>query len=155
MPANMFSLEKLAAQVIECRSSDRVMKLVICKGLADTELIGSSFHTHMHRVICHRFGLARLHTSVARKGIIQNIYLNEIKAFKPKPLTEKDAAANTISWVAPRAPSVPKVEGDVSQVDEYAQAKVEVERHLMADGSSADVAADWFPIEDTVEDEHH
>lgn len=107
------------------------------------------------RILARRVSSRGLQTSACRMNLVQNLYLNEIKNFKPKPLTEKDAEGSVISWSAPSAAKPPSVEGDVSEVDAYAAEPVEVDAKPAASSApEAPVGDDWFPIEDPAEEAH-
>jgi F-type H+-transporting ATPase subunit h len=91
--------------------------------------------------------------------LVQELYLKEIKAYKPKPLTAKDAEGSVKPWAVPPAPKTPEVEGDVAEVSDYAAAPVEVNVEVATENGDAAAPAavsdDWFPVEDIKEEAHH
>lgn len=99
-----------------------------------------------------------IHVSASRQDLIQDFYSNEIKAFKPRPLTEKDAEGSVLKWTAPSAPKAPAEEVQVSDLDSYAKAPVEVAGSGAATTEASDAGAtsgDWFPIESCDELDAH
>lgn len=103
-------------------------------------------------------------TSAPRLDLLQDIYVKEIKGFKPAPVSAKDAAAETIPWSVPKAPAVPSGEIALDQIDEYAKAPVEVEHEapVATEGQAQTVdtspGGDWFvvePVEWEDHDDHH
>lgn len=98
-----------------------------------------------------------IHVSASRQDIIQDFYSSEIKAFKPRTLTEKDAEGSVLKWTAPSAPKAPAEEVQVSDLDSYAQAPVEVAGGASpAEASDAGATSgDWFPIESCDELDAH
>lgn len=57
------------------------------------------------------------------------------------------------AWSVPKGPTPPTVEGDVSEVSEYAIAPVEVQG-AVPETAESDAHDDWLVIEDFKE-EHH
>lgn len=96
----------------------------------------------------------RLHTSAVRSNQIQDIYIKEISAFKPKSASAQDAQDFVVPWNVPKAPSPPKDEISTSEVSEYANAPVEVEAEPASTATDIAVGGDWFPIVEEAE-EHH
>ncbi|ODV75121.1 F1F0 ATP synthase subunit h [Cyberlindnera jadinii NRRL Y-1542] len=88
----------------------------------------------------------------ARKNIIQDLYINELKAFKPTPLSAKDAEGATRPWTKPVAPQQPAAEIDAAELADYEAAEVEVASHTT--GSAAEASEEWFVLEEP-EDNHH
>jgi len=89
-----------------------------------------------------------MHASAVRADLIQDIYSQEISAFKPKILTEKDAEGSVLKWATPVAPKVPAEELNVSEIDSYTSEPVEVDTVSASESGEAEpVGDDWFPIE--------
>ncbi|PRT54936.1 hypothetical protein B9G98_02556 [Wickerhamiella sorbophila] len=103
------------------------------------------------RVLCRRMAVARFSTSVPRKDLLQDLYLSEIKAFKPKPVSESDAAGTVKKFAVPAQPKSPSIEGDAAEVDAYANSTVEVETETASGEPVAQTSEDWFPIEEVAE----
>ncbi|GAA6021956.1 hypothetical protein JCM10207_002618 [Rhodosporidiobolus poonsookiae] len=57
---------------------------------------------------------------VVRKDFIQELYVKEIKAFKPKPASSSQGAAKAYSTpAAPKAPEVPDAAGLAKELESY------------------------------------
>lgn len=81
--------------------------------------------------------------------------MSEIKAFKPKPVSESDAAGTVKKFAVPPQPKAPSIEGDAAEVDAYANSAVEVETQATSSGEPvAETSEDWFPIEEVAEEAH-
>ncbi|KAA8912605.1 hypothetical protein TRICI_003443 [Trichomonascus ciferrii] len=94
--------------------------------------------------------------------LIQDLYLKEVKGFKPTPKSAADAEANTKSWVPPKAPAAPSIEGsEADALSQYESQQVEVEADApKTEGAEAPSASmdEWFVVEDTFaenNDAHH
>lgn len=62
-----------------------------------------------------------------RPNLVQDLYIKELKAFKPKPLTEADAQEATMPWKLPQAAKAPALEAEgVDALAEYESSNVEV-----------------------------
>lgn len=93
--------------------------------------------------------------------MVQDLYLKEVKNFKPTPKTAADAQANTKAWNPPKAPAPPTVEGaEADSLAQYEKQEVEVEAEAQKEGEEAPTSSmeEWFVVEDTfAEDQnsHH
>ncbi len=88
--------------------------------------------------------------NVLSAGLIQELYLKELKAYKPPPLKAFDSDGHVQKFVPPKPPHPPN-EGDIaSELKEYENQQVEVEGQATA-GESSEAEADWF--EDDLEEE--
>ncbi|KAF5092521.1 hypothetical protein D0Z00_004545 [Geotrichum galactomycetum] len=95
-------------------------------------------------------------TAVRRADLIQDLYVKEVKAFKPAAISAADAASSVKSWAAPAAPAAPAVEGDVAaELAEYEAQAVEVESAKPVDASANAEVEDWFVIEEANDLHHH
>jgi F-type H+-transporting ATPase subunit h len=103
------------------------------------------------QLLTQRVAVRAFSAGVVRRNLIQDLYIKELKAFKPTPLSAKDAESATRPWKQPVAPAVPTGEVDATQLNEYEAAEVEV-----ASGSAAaeEVSEEWFVLEEP-EDNHH
>jgi F-type H+-transporting ATPase subunit h len=82
------------------------------------------------------------------------LYVKELKAFKPTPISTKDAESATRPWNTPVAPKAPALEVDAAtQLSDYEAAEVEVQSNVAAEGA-APASDDWFVLEEP-EDNHH
>ncbi|KAK9453109.1 ATP synthase complex subunit H-domain-containing protein [Dipodascopsis uninucleata] len=93
-------------------------------------------------------------TSVARRDLVQDMYLKELKSYKAPTITASDAVGQVKPWVPPTAPAVPTVEASSdADISEYATQTVEVEGIAeVAEESTSDID-DWFVVE-PLEDHH-
>ncbi|ODV85455.1 hypothetical protein CANARDRAFT_22988 [[Candida] arabinofermentans NRRL YB-2248] len=95
--------------------------------------------------------------SVPRANLISDLYVKELKAFKPTPISAASAESATKPWKAPVAAKIPALEAEgADALAEYDSAPVEV-LDASADGS---VVAeykpdDWFVFEEEEEVAHH
>lgn len=105
----------------------------------------------MFRLSARRFTTAR----IARNSI-QDLYVKELKAFKPISLTSKDAEGAVKPWTAPIAPAVPGLEADAAtQLGEYAAEPVEVASAADAAAGANEASSEWFVFEEAEEEAHH
>lgn len=96
-------------------------------------------------------------TSARRANLIADLYVKELKAFKPTPLTAADAEAATKPWTLPAVAKIPALEAEgADALAEYDSAAVEVS--ASADGSVATEEYkpdDWFVFPVDEEPGHH
>ncbi|ONH67362.1 ATP synthase subunit H, mitochondrial [Cyberlindnera fabianii] len=86
--------------------------------------------------------------------IIQDLYIKELKAFKPTPISAKDAEGATRPWKKPVAPAAPGLEVDAaSELASYESADVEVAAPSK-NTAGEQVSEEWFVLEEP-EDDHH
>ncbi|KAL8795496.1 MAG: hypothetical protein Q9195_002085 [Heterodermia aff. obscurata] len=84
-----------------------------------------------------------------RADLVQDMYLKELKAYKPTPLKASDSEGLVQKFSAPKPPKSPD-EGDIAQdLKAYEEQQVEVEGQVTS-GESGPVEEDWFepPEED-------
>jgi F-type H+-transporting ATPase subunit h len=99
-------------------------------------------------------------TSAVRGNIVADLYVKELKAFKPIPLTAADAQAATKAWKLPTAAKVPALEAEgADALNAYDAAPVEVASSA-TDGANGVVAEeykpdDWFVFPVDEEPGHH
>ena len=86
-------------------------------------------------------------TSLHVADIVQDIYLKELKSYKPTPISPSDAQGQVQKFSPPKAPHSPD-EGNIAEdLKSYEQQQVEVEGQ--ATGGEAGVAEqDWFEEEE-------
>lgn len=85
-------------------------------------------------------------------GLIQDLYLKELKAYKPSTLKTPDSDGHVQKFAPPKPPQPPN-EGDIAnELKEYETQQVEVEGQAAA-GEPSDVGVDWF--EDDLEEKAH
>ncbi|KAG7874440.1 hypothetical protein KL938_005055 [Ogataea parapolymorpha] len=97
-----------------------------------------------------------LSVSAVRNNLVTDLYVKELKAFKPTPASAADAEAATKPWKLPQAAKIPSLEGEgADALAEYDSAKVEV---VEASGETAAEEYnpdDWFVFEEEEELGHH
>ena len=73
---------------------------------------------------------------------VQDLYLNQLKSYKPTPVKASDSEGHVQKFAAPKAPKSPE-EGNLSnEMKAYQDQQVEVEGQ--AAGGEAAPAEDWF-----------
>ncbi|CUM45720.1 uncharacterized protein AC631_01598 [Debaryomyces fabryi] len=92
--------------------------------------------------------------SPQRSNLVSDLYIQQIKAFKPTPFSSKDVESSVKTFQLPTKPSVPESEISADALSQYESSDVET---ATAEPSSVatDAAAeeDWFVFEE--EEEHH
>ena len=82
--------------------------------------------------------------------LIQDMYLRELRAYKPPQVKASDADGHVQKFSAPKPPSSPE-EGDMaSDLSAYENQQVEVEGQAPA-GDTTAVEEDWFEEEEEEE----
>jgi len=82
--------------------------------------------------------------SVSRADLIQDMYLKELRAYKPPPLKASDSEGHVQKFTPPAAPKSPEETNLASEMKEYEDSVVEVE--------GAAPAGETQPEEDFFED---
>ncbi|KAK4241586.1 hypothetical protein C8A03DRAFT_41068 [Achaetomium macrosporum] len=92
-----------------------------------------------------------------RADFVQELYLKELKAYKPTPVKESDAAGQVATFSLPKAPKSPEEADLASSLKEYESMAVEVEgQEATAAGQPAAPAVDdWLVLEEEEEAAHH
>lgn len=84
--------------------------------------------------------------------LVQDLYLKELKAYKPSPVKPSDAEGQVQKFSAPKPPQSPD-EGDIAQeLKSYEEQQVEVEGQA-AEGEAGVADEDWFEEEEEEEGE--
>jgi F-type H+-transporting ATPase subunit h len=78
---------------------------------------------------------------------VQDLYLRELKAYKPIPLKANDADEHVHKFSAPQAPKSPEEANLASELSAYEAQQVEVEGQAAA-GEAAPVEESWFEEEE-------
>ncbi|KAF2006952.1 hypothetical protein P154DRAFT_420938 [Amniculicola lignicola CBS 123094] len=93
-------------------------------------------------------------TAVRQVDLVQDLYLRELKAFKPTPIKPTDSEGHVQTFAIPKAPTSPE-EGDIaSELKAYETQQVEIEGSSTEPGA-APVEEDWFEEEPEEEPAHH
>ena len=80
---------------------------------------------------------------------VQELYLKELKAYKPTPVKDSDAQGQVHTFTAPKAPKSPEEADLASSLKEYEDAIVEVEGNEGATATSTPaVVEDWLVDEE-------
>lgn len=90
--------------------------------------------------------------------MIQEMYLQELRRYKPPPVKPSDAEGHVQKFTAPKTPPSPEERNIASDLKAYEEQQVEVEGQAsQAEGSGASTAAaaehDWFEDEDEENEE--
>ncbi|KAI5811626.1 mitochondrial F1F0 ATP synthase subunit Atp14 [Peziza echinospora] len=95
-------------------------------------------------------------TAARKADLVQEIYLRELRAYKPTPVKAGDADAHVKAWRQPSAPTPPATAALAAELPEYVAQVVEVETGEPADATAGEAAAesDWFE-EDPEEEVKH
>lgn len=96
-------------------------------------------------------------TSARRANLIADLYVRELKAFKPTPITAADAEEATKPWKLPAAAKVPALEAEgADALAEYDSASVDVVAASATEGAAEEYKPDdWFVFPADVEPGHH
>ena len=74
---------------------------------------------------------------------MQDLYLRELRDYKPKPPKPGDAEANVQAFSAPKPPPSPEEAGIADELKAYESQQVEVEGQAAA-GEAAPKEESWF-----------
>lgn len=88
--------------------------------------------------------------TVSPADLVQELYLKELKAYKPAPIKASDADAHVQKFSAPKPPTSPEESNIANDLKAYETQEVEVEGQAAA-GEASPVEQDWF--EDYEEEE--
>lgn len=90
-------------------------------------------------------------TAARRLNIVSDLYVSELKAFKPAAVAADAAATSTKPWKLPQPAKIPAVEAE-NALDEYSASAVEV---AAADGKVQEYTPDaWFVFPEEIEPGH-
>ncbi|KAJ5601541.1 hypothetical protein N7510_011075 [Penicillium lagena] len=84
-----------------------------------------------------------LTSAVRRADPVQELYLRELKAYKPTPIKAGDADAHVHKFTVPQAPQSPEEANLASELSAYESQQVEVEGQAAA-GEATPVEESWF-----------
>lgn len=85
---------------------------------------------------------------------VQDLYLRELRAYKPTPVKPSDADAYVQKFSAPSAPPSPEESNIASELKAYETQEVEVEGQS-ASGEPTPVEEDWLEFDDAEEAPAH
>lgn len=89
----------------------------------------------------------------ARANLVTDLYVSNIKQFKPTPLLQQEIDASVKHFQAPSAPQVPQNDVSALQLSEYEAEPVETQE-VDSTGSVAPKEEDWFVFEEEAEEAH-
>jgi F-type H+-transporting ATPase subunit h len=92
-------------------------------------------------------------TRILPADLVQDMYLKELKAYKPTPSKPSDAEGQVQHFKMPAAPASPEEADIQNDLKAYEEQVPEVEGQVSG-GSSAPVEQDWFEEEEEEEEEH-
>ncbi|GMG40793.1 unnamed protein product [Ambrosiozyma monospora] len=90
-----------------------------------------------------------------RSNLVSDLYISELKSFRPTPISTADAESATKPWKLPAASKIPSLDAEgADSLTEYDTAAVEV---VGSEGAKVEeyVADDWFVFEEEVEPSPH
>jgi F-type H+-transporting ATPase subunit h len=91
-----------------------------------------------------------------RADFVQELYLKELKAYKPAPVKDSDSTGQVQTFSAPKAPKSPEEADLATSLKEYENMAVEVEGNEGATSSSTPaVIEDWLVEEEEEEETAH
>ncbi|OJJ39196.1 hypothetical protein ASPWEDRAFT_36929 [Aspergillus wentii DTO 134E9] len=88
-----------------------------------------------------------LTSAVRQADPVQDLYLRELRAYKPTPVKPGDAEAHVQKFTAPKAPASPEEANLANELKSYETQEVEVEGQA-ASGEAAPVEESWFVEEE-------
>ena len=94
-----------------------------------------------------QLSVAQSLTDVSLADPVQDLYLRELRAYKPTPIKPGDADAHVQKFSAPQAPPSPEEASLASELSAYESQEVEVEGQAAA-GEAAPVEESWFEEEE-------
>ncbi|OJJ76186.1 hypothetical protein ASPBRDRAFT_72201 [Aspergillus brasiliensis CBS 101740] len=87
-----------------------------------------------------------LTSAVRQADPVQELYLRELRAYKPTPVKPGDADAHVQKFAVPAAPQSPEEANLANELKSYESQEVEVEGQAAA-GEAAPVEESWFEEE--------
>ncbi|KAI2472093.1 ATP synthase complex subunit H-domain-containing protein [Annulohypoxylon bovei var. microspora] len=90
-----------------------------------------------------------------RADFVQELYLKELKAYKPTPIKDSDSVGQVQTFSAPKTPKSPEEADLASSLKEYESMAVEVEGNEGITSSTPAVIEDWLVEEEDEEPAAH
>ncbi|RAH87223.1 hypothetical protein BO86DRAFT_385209 [Aspergillus japonicus CBS 114.51] len=88
-----------------------------------------------------------LTSAIRQADPVQDLYLRELRAYKPTPVKAGDADAHVLKFSPPAAPQSPEEANLASELKSYESQEVEVEGQAAA-GEAAPAEESWFEEEE-------
>ncbi|KAI0387407.1 ATP synthase H chain [Hypomontagnella monticulosa] len=120
---------------------------------ASTARSAASAITRVARVNAVRGFIAP--TVSRRADFVQELYLKELKAYKPAPVKDSDSVGQVQTFNAPKTPKSPEEADLASSLKEYETMAVEVEGNEGAAAGAPAVVEDWLVEEEEEEEGAH
>jgi len=86
---------------------------------------------------------------------VQELYLKELKAYRPTPVSATDSVGQVATFALPKAPQCPEEADLSSSLQEYESMAVEVEGSEGAYASKPAPALEGWLVEEEEESAHH
>ncbi|KAI9831595.1 MAG: hypothetical protein M1819_004827 [Sarea resinae] len=86
-------------------------------------------------------------TAIRQADLVQDLYLKELKGYKPPQVKPSDAEGHVQKFTAPKAPQSPEESDLANDLKAYEDQQVEVEGQAAA-GEAATQEEDWFVEEE-------
>ncbi|KAH7039710.1 ATP synthase complex subunit H-domain-containing protein [Microdochium trichocladiopsis] len=90
-----------------------------------------------------------------RADFVQELYLKELKAYKPAPIKDTDSVGQVQTFTAPKAPKSPEEADLANSLKDYESMAVEVEGNEGVTGTAPAAVEDWLVEEDEGEEAAH
>ena len=86
---------------------------------------------------------------------VQDLYVKELRAFKPTPLKANDSDGHVQQFSLPKARASPEESSDIAQdLKSYDSQPVDVEGQEVAAGGARATEEDWFEDDEESEEVH-
>lgn len=82
-----------------------------------------------------------------RSNLVSDLYISNIKGFKPTPMTEKEVESSVKAFQFPAKPTIPTEEISSDLLNEYESSEVETVSAPTTQ-SAGPVEEDWFVFEE-------
>ncbi|KAF6225695.1 hypothetical protein HO133_009695 [Letharia lupina] len=89
-------------------------------------------------------------TAALRADLVQDLYLRELKGYKPPPVKSSDSEGHVQKFSPPKAPQSPEESDIANDLKAYENQQVEVEGQA-AGGEASATEEDWFEEEEEEE----
>lgn len=102
----------------------------------------------------HQSSQIRTWLTIFTADLVQELYLKELRSYKPPPIKANDSEGIVQKFTPPPAPKSPEEADIASQLKAYEDQAVEVEGQAPA-GEATPVEQDWFEEEPEEDEKHH
>lgn len=98
------------------------------------------------QIISRRFSV-----TPRRANLVSDLYISNIKTFKPTPLSAKEVESSVKAFQFPAKPTIPNEEISSDLLNEYEASDVETVSSPATSTSAAPADEDWFVFEEAKE----